>query len=143
MQRSNARGMPTTILVAQAAVNVVLALLFVLMPSIEDAWWALLVAQTQLTLILYVILFATAIRLRRRAAGVPRPFRVPALPVVCAVGTVCCSAVVALGFIPPTELDVSVPGYVAGMVAAVGGVIALPFVIGRFRRPGWTRQENA
>jgi amino acid transporter len=141
MQRSNARGMPTTILAAQAVVNVTLALLFVLMPSIQDAWWALLIAQTQLTLILYVILFATAVRLRRSRAEVARPFRIPGglpgLYVVCGVGTVCCSLVVALGFIPPEELDVSVPGYVAGMAAAVGGVIALPFVIGAFRKPDW------
>jgi glutamate:GABA antiporter len=141
MQRSNARGMPTTILAAQAIVNVALALLFVLMPSIQDAWWALLIAQTQLTLILYVILFATAIKLRRSRPEVARPFRIPGglpgLYAVCAVGTVCCSAVVALGFIPPEELDVSLPGYVAAMIGAVGGVIALPFVIGAFRKPNW------
>jgi hypothetical protein len=104
-------------------------------------WWALLIAQTQLTLILYVILFATAIRLCRSHGEVARPFRIPGglpgLYAVCGVGTVCCSLVVALGFVPPEELHVSVPGYVAGMIAAVGGVIALPFVIGMFRRPGW------
>jgi glutamate:GABA antiporter len=141
MQRANARGMPTTILVAQAVVNAALALLFVLMPSIQDAWWALLVAQTQLTLILYVILFATAIKLRRSRGEVARPFRVPGglrgLYAVCGVGAVCCSLVVALGFIPPEELDISLPGYVAAMVGAVGGVIAMPFLIAAFRRPEW------
>jgi amino acid transporter len=147
MQRANPRGMPTTILVAQGVVNVALALLFVLMPSIQDAWWALLIAQTQLTLILYVILFATAVRLRRSHPEVARPFRIPGgmtgLYAVCGVGTVCCSLVVALGFIPPDELHVSVPGYVAGMVAAVGGVIALPFVIGAFRRRNWLTAASA
>jgi hypothetical protein len=51
--------------------------------------------------------------------------------------------VVVLGLIPPEELHVRAPGYVAGMVAAVGGVIALPFVIRMFRRPGWLTTPTA
>jgi amino acid transporter len=142
MQRENARGMPTVILMCQAVMNGMLAFLFALTPSIQDAWWALLIAQTQLTLILYVILFFTAIRLRKLRPDQPRPFRIPGgkagLYAVTGVGIVCCSAVICLGFIPPDELDISAPGYVAAMAAAVGFVIALPFIIGRFRKPSWT-----
>lgn len=141
MQRENAFGMPTVIILCQAVVNGMLAFLFALTPSIQDAWWALLIAQTQLTLILYVILFFTAIRLRKLYPDRPRPFRIPGgkagLYGVTGVGIVCCSMVICLGFIPPDELDISLPGYVAAMAGAVGFVIALPFIIGRFRRPSW------
>jgi len=108
--RTNKKGVPVAILIAQAILVTFLSLLFLLMPTVSSSYWILGNMSAQLGLLFYIILFATAIRLRMTKADVPRRFKIPGgLPGVWFVGTVgiltCLSALV-IGFVPPAQIDV-------------------------------------
>lgn len=146
-QRENKHGVPMRIVLVQACVASVLASLFVLMPSVQNAWWALAATQTQLTLLIYVIMYASLRRLRATRPDLPRPYRIPGgrvgLGVVTIGGTLACLAVIAINFVPPSQLDsVSFPLYAGAMVLGVVTVCGLPFLARAFRRPTWTHDEH-
>jgi amino acid transporter len=63
------------ILAAQGTVVTVIALLFAFIPSVSRAYWVFAAMATQVYLIMYVLMFIAAIRLRRS-----QPDRPPALP---------------------------------------------------------------
>jgi amino acid transporter len=134
LRRVNGRGMPIAILVFQGVIDTALSLVFVLAPSVEDAWWMLLIIQTQLTLIMYIAMYLAAIRLRRMKPDVDRPFKLPGgtavLGAVCWAGIAACVLVVGIGVLPPEQLgEGDLPIYAAGMVAGVAAVVAAPFAI--------------
>ncbi|NGX46358.1 MAG: putative glutamate/gamma-aminobutyrate antiporter, partial [Chlamydiae bacterium] len=76
-RKTNEKGVPSNLLIIQAALVSVLSLLFLFMPTINSAYWILLVLSTQLYLLMYLLLFTSAIRLRVLFPDVTRPFKVP------------------------------------------------------------------
>ncbi len=101
----NARGVPVRILLLQASLVSVLSLLFVFMPTINSSYWILSVITAQLALLVYIALFASALKLRYLHPKKNRPFRVPGknlgISLVCGLGLLSSSLVIAFGFIPP------------------------------------------
>jgi amino acid transporter len=74
---TNARGVPKNLLLFQAIIVTALSFLFLLMPTLNSAYWMLIVLTTQLYLMMYFLLFAAAIQLRHTHPDTHRPFRVP------------------------------------------------------------------
>jgi amino acid transporter len=105
---TNRHGVPVRILTAQAGVVSILALMFVLLPTINSSYWILSVITAQLALIVYIIFFAAALRLRHRQPHVQRSFRIPGNKLgiwgVCLIGLVSCTTVIFLGFLPPQQV---------------------------------------
>lgn len=79
LQKRNAAGVQEGILLAQGAIVTVLALLFVLIPNGNTAFATLVDMATALYLIMYMMMFVAAIRLRISHPEVVRTYRVPAL----------------------------------------------------------------
>ncbi|WP_066588447.1 APC family permease [Cellulomonas timonensis] len=142
LQRVGPTGAPHGILLAQGAVVTVLAALFALTPDASAVLVVLLAMAAALYLVMYMMLFAAAVILRRTQPGVPRGFRVPALPVVAGIGFLASLAGFLVAFIPPTDALVGVESYpwlIAALVVVVG---APPFVLSALRRPGWDRRST-
>ena len=78
-QQQNDNEIPVNILVVQGGVTTVIALLYTLVPSVSSAYWILSVMTTQIYLIVYLLMFVAAMRLRRNQPNVERGFRAPAL----------------------------------------------------------------
>lgn len=145
-QHESKRGVPIRIILVQSCVSSVLATLFVLMPSVQNAWWALAATQTQLTLAIYVIMYLSVRRLRKHQPDLPRPYKIPGgrvgLFVVTVGGALACLSVIAINFVPPSQLDsVSFPLYAGAMVLGVVTVCGLPFLARIFRKPTWVTAE--
>jgi len=71
-QRVNARGIEIHILSAQAVVITLIALLYALIPTVSSAYWVFTALATQVYLIMYVLMFIAAVRLRGVQPDHPR-----------------------------------------------------------------------
>ena len=124
-------------LVLQAALGTLLAGLFLMLPSVNGVYWIFTALQTQLVLLMYVLMYATVVQLRRTQPQTPRAFRVPGgsvgLIVATGVGAVACVAVVVINLLPPAQLDE--PGetviYAGGLIGGMAASCVLPLWLGR------------
>ena len=92
MARVNKAGAPVTLLLIQAVVVTVLALLYFVMKNVSVAFFVLSAMTATLYLAMYMLMFAAAIRLRRTRPDLPRAYKVPG-------GTVGMWGVAGLGFL--------------------------------------------
>jgi putative glutamate/gamma-aminobutyrate antiporter len=141
LQRRNHHGVQSGILIPQGIVVSLLALMFVLIPDVSNAFIALVDMAAALYLLMYLLMFAAAWRLRRLRPDASRGYRVPALGLVCGVGFVACLAAFIMAFIPPAGHSAVAPGAYPWLVALVVVVLGIPpLLFYRFRRPGWDRR---
>jgi amino acid transporter len=138
-QRVNGKGIEVRILAAQGSVITVIALLYAFIPSVSHAYWIFAAMATQVYLIMYVLMFIAAMRLRRIRPDQPRGYRAPALGLLCLLGVLSSLAALVIGFIPPSQFGHSNPLTYAALVLtgilAIG--IAPPLLLDRLRKPGW------
>ena len=78
-QKVNAEGIQMNILVAQGIVVSIIGLLYAFIPSVSSAYWIFSVMTTQVYLIMYVLMFIAAVKLRRNQPDHPRGYKAPAL----------------------------------------------------------------
>lgn len=107
-RHENEAGVPSTILIAQAVVVTVLSLVFMYMPSVNSAYWLLTDLSTQMYILMYVLMFLAAIKLRFTHLHVNRPFKIPGgamgFGLICGLGIFGCLASLIVGFIPPPQI---------------------------------------
>ncbi|RDI47293.1 APC family permease [Nocardia mexicana] len=139
LTRVNRHGVQQNMLMAQGVVTTILALLYAFIPDVSSAYWILSVITTQVYLIMYVLMFVAAIRLRRKQPDHPRGYRAPALIALCGLGTVSSVAAFLIGFVPPSQYG---SGNALSYVLLIGlgmGIVGLliPYLFFRFRKPSW------
>ncbi|HEX4188525.1 MAG TPA: amino acid permease [Solirubrobacteraceae bacterium] len=144
-QEQNENGIPVHILVTQGAVTTVIALLYALIPSVSSAYWILSVMTTQVYLIVYLLMFVAARRLRRDQPEVQRGYKAPALTFMCSMGFVASAAAIIIGFVPPSQFESGSGVAYAGLILAGTALIGLipPWLFLRFRKPDWKTPEAA
>ena len=103
-QHRNENGMPTRILILQAAISSVLSLVIFFMPTISGAFWIMSALTAQLYMIMYLFMFAAAIKLRYSKGDVPRPYKIPGgkagMWFVSGIAFLTSLLAIAVGFIP-------------------------------------------
>jgi amino acid transporter len=144
-QQVNANGVQLRILVAQGIVISAIGLLYALVPSVSSAYWVFAALATEVYLIMYVLMFVAAMRLRVDRPKHPRGYRAPALMTICTVGVLASLAACIVGLLPPSQLGhASIPLYVSALLAGVLLVGVLPPVLlYRLRRPEWKTGATA
>lgn len=138
----NARGMPKPLLIFQAIVVSVIGLIFLIMPSVSSSFWILIALTAQFYVILYIFMFAAAIRLRYTRAHVKRVYKIPGgnigMWIVAGLGIVTSVFTLAMGFIPPSQLDVgSVFFYESFLIIGLVFSTLVPFIILLFKKRNW------
>lgn len=142
----NKNGMPSSLLICQGAIVSFLSLLFVLMPTVNAAFWTLTVLVSLLYLIIYILMFAAAIKLRYKRPEVERSYKVPfgKAGIWFIAGTGILSSIFSfiVGFFPPAVftkggLFGSPVFYVSFLIAGVLIVCISPFIILSFKKPSW------
>jgi amino acid transporter len=147
LQRTNAAGMPVAIILLQAAVSSVLALGYHLLGTVQNAWFMFSLVQTNMSLVLYLIMLAAVIRLRRSQPHVRRPYRIPGrgigLLAVCGTGGLVCLLGLGLSLIPTDEAaGLPLWLYELVLIAATVGFAGLPFLFHPFRKPSWQEDRS-
>src|SRR3984885_10392344 len=144
-QQVNRYGIEVRIIATEGVVITLIALLYAVIPSVSHAFWILTVLATQVYLIMYVLMFVAAVKLRRSQPDRPRGYRAPALGLLCLLGTVSSVAAFAIGFIPPSQFSHLHPlKYTLEILAGilVIGVVP-PLLMDRLRRPSWQAADDA
>lgn len=101
----NDKGMPARILMLQAIIVTVLCGGFLLFPSVNAVYWLFTDLSTELYMMMYVLMFIAAWRLKGKFSDVTRPFAIPGgtlgYYLVCVLGLFGCVITLLVGFIPP------------------------------------------
>lgn len=145
LQRRNKAGVQVGILNVQGIVVTLLAALFIFVPNINTAFILLVDMAAALYLIMYMMMFAAAMRLRRTQPGVTRTYRTPAMGLIATIGFLACLAAFALGFVPPSGFAAGAPGWAyPALVAAIVILLGVPpLIFYAARRPGWDQRSAA
>ena len=138
-QQVDGHGFEVRIIAAQGAVITVIAVLYAFIPDVSHAYWIFAAMATQVYLIMYVLMFIAAMRLRRAQPDHPRGYRAPALRLLCVLGAVSSVAALVIGFVPPSQFGHLNPVTYAGLILA--GILAIgvlpPLLLDRLRKPAW------
>jgi amino acid transporter len=138
-QRVNKQGIQLHIIAAQGIVITIIGLVYALIPNVSSAYWIFAAMATQVYLIMYVLMFIAAIRLRRASPDHKRGYRAPALGVQCVIGGAASVVAFLIGFVPPSQFGHTSP-LLYGLLVLAGilviGVIP-PVVLEMRRRSSW------
>jgi putative glutamate/gamma-aminobutyrate antiporter len=137
-QRVNKNGAPVTMLIGQAMIVTILSGLFLFMPSVNGSYWLLTALAAQLYMLMYLLMFLAAIKLRLSAPSHPRPFRIPGgtigLCFVAGVGMIGVLTTLVVSFIPPSDINVgSVLHYETMLIVGLILMCAPPFISNKIR----------
>lgn len=142
-QKTNKQGVQRNILMVQGVIVTILGMLFVVMPSVQSFYQILSQLTVLLYLIMYMLMFASAIRLRYKLPQLERPFRLGAkgnglMWLLGGMGF--CGSLLAfvLSFIPPSQIAVgsSTVWYAVLIIGAIVFVV-IPYIIYAMRKPSW------
>ena len=133
-QRTNEHGMPTRILVVQSGFSCLLSLAILYMPTVSSAFMLMSALAAQLYLIMYLLMFAAAIRLRYTRPDVERGYTIPGgkagIWLVCGIAICTCIFVTVFGFIPPDAVSkngaMASAKYIAFLVVGMAVFTAVP-----------------
>jgi len=138
-QKVDRHGIEVRIIAAQGVVITLIAVLYAVIPSVSHAYWVFTALATQVYLIMYVLVFIAAIRLRRSQPDHQYGYRAPALGLLCLTGIISSVAALVIGFVPPSQFGNQNPLTYAVLILA--GILAIgivpPLLMDRFRKPGW------
>jgi amino acid transporter len=141
-QKLNKNQMPFNLLLFQGIVVTIASIAFLFMPTASSAFWILSALSAQLYLMMYVLMFLAAIKLRYSHPEVTRsyriPYQMPGIWLVGTVGAVSSTAAFFLGFVPPGQLKVGSLWFYEGfLLVGILGMCLVPYLIYRFKKPSW------
>jgi putative glutamate/gamma-aminobutyrate antiporter len=141
-QKTNSRGVQRNILLVQGVIVTILGMLFVVMPSVQSFYQILSQLTVLLYLIMYMLMFSSAIVLRYKRPNLERPFRLGRgnglMWILGGLGFAGSLLAFVLSFIPPSQIAVG-SKTVWFSVLIVGSliVVVIPFIIYAMRKPSW------
>ncbi|MFT4059929.1 MAG: APC family permease [Legionella sp.] len=103
----NKHGVASRILITQAVLVTLLCGGFLLFPSVNAIYWLFTALSTELYIMMYVLMFIAAWKMKSKYAHVSRPFAIPGgkggYYLTCLFGLFGCTITLIIGFIPPVE----------------------------------------
>jgi len=125
-----------------------LAIMFVILPSVQAAYQILSQLTVTLYLIMYLLMFCAGIYLRHTEPHTARPYKVPGgeagMWVFAGAGLIGSLIAFVLSFVPPSQISVGSPTtYVLILIAGNLLFVAIPLIIYAVRKPHWKNAEDA
>ena len=130
----NKHGVPTALLIMQAVVGSVLALVFIYISN-NTSIWILTALSAQFTCVTYILIFCASIKLRHSQSAVVRPFRVAALWLVASSGILACLFSFLIVYVPHAKLvTINTVTYVLLLLSAFVLLVIPAVILIRYRR---------
>lgn len=125
----NRHGAACRILIVQALLVSLLCSVFLLLPSVNGFYWFLTALSTSMYMLMYILVFLSAMRLRLRSRAQAKRFRVPCFSFAVLLGLFACIATIVVSFIPPENIDLGSPGRYTILIGigAIAALLPLPF----------------
>ena len=141
-QKTNSRGVQRNILLVQGVIVTILGMLFVVMPSVQSFYQILSQLTVLLYLIMYMLMFSSAIVLRYKRPQLERPFRLgrgnALMWILGGLGFAGSLLAFVLSFIPPSQIAVgSKTVWFSVLIVGSLVVVVIPFIIYALRKPSW------
>ncbi len=136
--------MPVALLIGQAIIVTLFSAVFIFMPTVSSAYWILNATLAQLYLIMYVLMFAAAIKLRYKHPHVKRAYKIPGgmfgIWTVGGLGLIGSGATFFIGFFPPAQIATgNTVLYVSFLVLSIIVACIAPSVILLFKKRDWEK----
>jgi amino acid transporter len=108
--KKNRWGVPSRILIGQAICVTLFCSIFLLVPSVNGFYWFLTALSTELYMIMYVLIFLSALCLHYKHVNRPKIFKIPGgsygMWTTCLLGISGCVATIGVSFLPPGNINV-------------------------------------
>lgn len=121
LMKQNKHGAPVNILWIQAILFTLLSSVFVFSESINASYWILSALTAQLAMLVYVMMFLAAIRLRYKFPDKHRAYQIPGgnpmMIIIAGLGFLTCTGAIILGFMPPSVIPIQHPGMYTSFLA--------------------------
>lgn len=142
----NKYGLPSKILILQGLVISIISCVFFLMPSINGSYWLLIDLSTELYALMYVLMFAAALKIFLRSKKINLiPGGKIGCVLTCLVGLTGCIMALVVGFFPPSNINVGAHWHYILLFASGIILLASPalLLIGykRFSKPAVSDSE--
>jgi amino acid transporter len=143
--RTNKYGSPVAVLVIQALIGTFISLLYVFLPSVNQAYWILSAITVELLSIVYILVFASLIKLRYSQPDTPRPFKIPGgMTGIWIVGGMGAFGVIfsfIVGLMPTGDFSASETiAYVAGILIGTFLLAVPPLIFLKMKKPSWVEK---
>jgi glutamate:GABA antiporter len=150
LQKHNKAGVPVSMLILQAVFVSIWGVIFVLLPGgVNSAFWMLLALTTTVYIVMYILMYLAAIKLRYSQPNVKRAFRIiggkAGMWIISGWGIVTMLFIFVLALLPPTQANVesiSLIAFEALMIVGTIGVVLIPQVIYWKRKSSWAIKEQ-
>jgi glutamate:GABA antiporter len=150
LQKHNKAGVPVSMLILQAVFVSIWGVIFVLLPGgVNSAFWMLLALTTTVYIVMYVLMYLAAIKLRYSQPHVKRAFNVPGgkagMWIISGWGIASMIIIFVLALLPPTQASVesiSLIAFEALMIVGTIGVVMVPQLIYWKRKQSWKSKEK-
>ena len=112
------------------------------MPSVNTSYWILVAMASELYLVMYILMFIAAIRLRYTHPHNERHYRIPGgrlgMWLVAGIGILGSLFAIIVGLFPPSQIDTGkVLSYETILIGGTALFCIVPLVIFSCRRPSW------
>lgn len=147
LEKTNTYGMPVPILLVQGIIVTLLSLFLIGAPSVQAAFQILSQMATVIILVMYLIMYAAAVRLRYTQPKKTRPFKIPGgllgIWFVAIIGMLGDLIACVLSFLPPPQIATGNPVVYVGMLLVGSAIfLAIPFIIYAFHKPEWKAPDS-
>jgi putative glutamate/gamma-aminobutyrate antiporter len=146
-QKVNNNDVPVNLLLLQAIIVTIASCVFLYMPTLSSSYWILSALSAQSYLVMYILMFISAIRLCYTKPHVPRAYKVPfakkGMWFFACLGILASILAIIIGFIPPSQLVTgSLLFYDSFLVIGLAIMIGIPLAIYEFKKPEWIKKES-
>lgn len=134
LTKTNKNGIQKNILFVQGGIVTVLSGLYIVMDNVNVAFFLLSALTVGLYMIMYMLMYAAGIRLRKTQPDLPRSYKVPGgnmgMWLIGGIGFLAVLFALILTFFPPAQLPVGSPTTYVALVAG-GNILflAIPIII--------------
>ncbi|MCK4934190.1 MAG: amino acid permease [Simkaniaceae bacterium] len=142
LHKVNKNNMPIAMLVFQGIIVTLFSLIFLYFPDVNSSFWMLVVLSSQLYLIMYVLMFISAIVLRYKKPNVARNYKIPGgnvgMWIISGLGILGCVFSIIIGFFPPEQIQTgSNQFYFFFLFIGIILMCSMPYIILCFKKPSW------
>lgn len=147
LRKVNKHGMPANLLIVQAMIVTVFSLLFILLPTINNVYWVSTVLAANLYILMYLLMFAAAIKLRYKHPNVHRDYTIPGgtpgIWLVGGIGFFGALFTFIFGFFPTDQVPAQhAMAYPLFLIIAILISCMIPSIILWFKKPSWTHPKQ-
>ena len=131
--KKNKAGVASHILFAQAILVSLFCLIFLLVPSVNAFYWFLTALSTELYMIMYILMFCSAVKLHYSYADRPKTFKIPGkhwgMWITSLLGLFGCTTTIIVSFFPPGNVDIGSSARYLSMICLANLITLSPIFL--------------